>query len=501
MREAAYLLLDLVEFSIRGLLLLKLFREQLTYKKAFQKWGFLMIWGQYFLIQALISETEVIDRLLYGEAPIMDQSIKTVPYVLISAAVSFIFIHLVMEGKSAIKLYLIVTFYALLGLCRFLCFTLSQPFLNAYISYLSDRLIGGEITLARFHSLVEVVQFGWNAVIVVSSCTLLFLFLRWYCKHLHSVKGQYTGAELAYLMLPPLTGFIFCTFLRNILYSQDGTTIRYLFEDFKGSGFLVAFMVLLILFMAAASVLAFESMVKRQEEKSRLAIYENQMQDLMQHIKDVEGLYDSIRGMSHDMKNNLYAMEVLLQDGSKEQDARQYLKRMQDDLSALELPIETGNPITDVVIGRIYRICQKEGIAFECRFVFPKGEGYSVFDLCILLNNALDNALEACSKLSEKKKEERRIKVISYEKGNFFFIEIENGFDGKLRPGKNGKLLSTKEDVENHGLGIGNMERCVRKYFGRIELLPKEGCFVTKMMLQSQNERRQQYESNDTDVK
>ncbi|MCH5280512.1 MAG: GHKL domain-containing protein [Lachnospiraceae bacterium] len=500
MRETAYLLLDLTEFSVRGLLLLKLFKEQLSYKKAFQKWGFLMIWGQYLLIQLMISETMIIDRLLYGDDQTMDQSIKTVPYVLISAAFSFIFIHLIMEGKSAVKLYLIVTFYALLGLCRFLCFTLSQPFLNAYISYLSDGLIEGEITLARFHSLVEVVQFGWNAVIAIGSCTLLFLFLRWYCKHLHSVKGQYTGTELAYLMLPPLTGLIFCTFLRNILYSQDGATIRYLFEDFKGSGFLVAFMTLLLLFLVAASVLTFESMVKRQEEKSRLAIYENQMQDLMQHIKDVESLYDSIRGMSHDMKNNLYAMEVLLQDGSKEQDARQYLKRMQDDLSALELPVETGNPITDVVIGRVYRTCQKEDIDFECRFVFPKREGYSVFDICILLNNALDNALEACSKLS-KEKEDRKIKVTSYEKGNFFFIEIENGFGGTLRLGKSGDFLSTKEDAENHGLGIGNMERCVRKYYGRVELVPKDGYFVTKMMLQSQNERRQQYESNDTDVK
>lgn len=500
MREAAYLLLDIAEFSVRGMLLLKLFREQLCYKKAFQKWGFLMIWGQYFLIQFAISETMVMDRLLYGDDPITDQSIKTVPYVLISAAFTLIFIHLVMEGKSTVKLYLVVTFYALLELCRFLCFTFSQPFLNAYISYLSDKLIGGQITLTHFHFWVGLVQFGWNVIMAVSSCAVLFLFLRWYCKHLHSVKGQYAGAELAYLMLPPLTGFIFCTFLRNILYSQDGATIRYLFEDFKGSGFLVVFMVLLLLFMVAASVLAFESMVKRQEEKSRLAIYENQMQDLMQHVKDVEGLYDSIRGMSHDMKNNLYAMEVLLQDESKEQDARQYLKRMQDDLSALELPIETGNPITDVVIGRIYRACQKEDIDFECRFVFPKGEGYSVFDICILLNNALDNALEACSKLSKEKKGDRRIKVISYEKGNFFFMEIENGFDGILRLGKNGNFLSTKEDAGNHGLGIGNMKRCVRKYYGRVELLPKDGCFVTKMMLQSQNERRQKYESNDTDV-
>lgn len=126
----------------------------------------------------------------------------------------------------------------------------------------------------------------------------------------------------------------------------------------------------------------------------------------------------------------------------------------------------------------------KEKIAFQCDFRFPGKSEFPVFDICVLLNNALDNAVEACVRLKDSEAERKKICLRSYEKRNLFFIEIENGFDGRIFRSAEGELQSTKEEPETHGIGIRNMKKCVEKYFGRIEFSIADGYFTTKIMLQ-----------------
>ena len=83
----------------------------------------------------------------------------------------------------------------------------------------------------------------------------------------------------------------------------------------------------------------------------------------------------------------------------------------------------------------------------------------------------------------------KKVFLRSYEKRNLFFIEIKNGFDGRLLKDDNGNFLTTKENEGIHGIGIQNMKKCVEKYFGRIEFSVDRGYFVTKIMLQEGKER------------
>ena len=126
---------------------------------------------------------------------------------------------------------------------------------------------------------------------------------------------------------------------------------------------------------------------------------------------------------------------------------------MKETLDALTIRDNTGNPVTDVIMSRKRQECEKEGITLESDFLYPIQLGIEAFDLGILLNNALDNAMEAC--LRCRKKKHPLIRVHSYLKGRMFLVRIENDCDGnEVLYTADRTLRTTKEDDSMHGIGL-----------------------------------------------
>ena len=108
-----------------------------------------------------------------------------------------------------------------------------------------------------------------------------------------------------------------------------------------------------------------------------------------------------------------------------------------------------------------------------------------MFDLSIILNNALNNALEACEVLSGSDPEaERFISVTTYCKNNMFLIEVKNSFDGTVCVTEDGGLKSRKQDTHRHGLGFQNIVRCADKYLGSADYTCCDRTFTLIVMLQ-----------------
>ena len=118
----------------------------------------------------------------------------------------------------------------------------------------------------------------------------------------------------------------------------------------------------------------------------------------------------------------------------------------------------------------------------EGELLFPAKLGIEAFDLGILLNNALDNAIEACRKVPEGR--ERLIRFRGYTKGRMYFVVVENTYDGERLPEGVDVLRTTKTDTEGHGLGMSNMRSCVEKYYGTMQYEAGSGKFVLTIMLQ-----------------
>jgi sensor histidine kinase YesM len=149
---------------------------------------------------------------------------------------------------------------------------------------------------------------------------------------------------------------------------------------------------------------------------------------------------------------------------------------------------QTGNAVSDIIIHQKYLEAKNKEIEFSAEFLYPFRLNIDAYDLAIILNNGLENAIEACEEVQEGN---RYIKLYAYVKGEMFFIEIENSFvTGHMVIDKNTLLpQSTKSHDGLHGMGLSNIQRCARKYFGDIDfqILQNENNskFNLTVMLQS----------------
>ena len=253
---------------------------------------------------------------------------------------------------------------------------------------------------------------------------------------------------------------------------------------------------LMIPSLAAASLLCilyaysiYQKLIRYMEEKQRAVILENQVEQMQGHIREIEQLYTGIRSMRHDMQNYLFDIKSLLaaQGVSVEGEGEMagYFSGIGTALDALNFYFHTGNPVTDVVLNGKYQQAKSLGIQFDSEFLFPSDYGIDVFDLSIILNNALNNALEACEVLSGSEPEaERFISVTSYCKNNMFLIEVKNSFDGTVCVTEDGGLKSRKQDTHRHGLGFQNIVRCADKYLGSADYTCCDRTFTLIVMLQ-----------------
>ena len=105
-----------------------------------------------------------------------------------------------------------------------------------------------------------------------------------------------------------------------------------------------------------------------------------------------------------------------------------------------------------------------------------------MYDISVILSNALQNALEACGQVSAG-----AVEVRSYQRGGLYFIEVTNDFAGALQWEQGAEFPTTsKQDKSRHGLGLTNIARCAEKYHGTvdIEIKEKKRFFLTIMLYQ-----------------
>ena len=101
-------------------------------------------------------------------------------------------------------------------------------------------------------------------------------------------------------------------------------------------------------------------------------------------------------------------------------------------------------------------------------FSYPKELQIDVYDIGVILNNALENAIEATAMLEADK----YVLLHSYVKGNLFFVEVENSFAREIVMNKESSLPeSSKPNKKFHGMGLTNIQRCARKYKGDIDIV------------------------------
>ena len=280
---------------------------------------------------------------------------------------------------------------------------------------------------------------------------------------------QFQIHEYAFLILPNVSTLCISITLKMLIYTVENGMIVTMFDKVPATMFWVPLISFLLLGVNISSVMLFQKLVQLGEEERKRAILENQMVQMQREIEEIQDIYADMRGLRHDMKSHLESIAAVVRriSGKDKEELDSYIEKMETTVGRLDFAYRTGNPITDVIIHQKKQEAEKQNISFEADFTYPDKQQIDVYDIGIVLNNALENAIEASCKVEGKK----RISLRSYMKGNLFFIEVENDFGGEIIfDDETGLPVSSKADKQLHGLGMENIQRCAKKYMGDIEI-------------------------------
>ena len=210
------------------------------------------------------------------------------------------------------------------------------------------------------------------------------------------------------------------------------------------------------------------NMIDRRIERFQSELIEKQ-------VREIQNMYRQVRGWRHDYRNHINNMKIQLSEGNYDK-LSDYLNELADDLDTVDTVIKTGNVMADAILNSKLNVAEKMNIKLNVKANVPDKLPMSDVELCSMLGNILDNAVEACGTLPE---EERFMRVYIGKLKGQLYLSVQNSA-GKVRKSKN-TYLSTKEG--EHGYGLFRIDRVAKKYGGYVNRQNEDGVFATEIMV------------------
>ena len=303
----------------------------------------------------------------------------------------------------------------------------------------------------------------WNFMQYGVGILLLYIVICFFHKAYRYKKDEMSWQELVMLLTPAWSLLLVKPIMSSyFLLWMDGIENGSIRENIPGNVFRLLFSVFSLLSIIAIIVM-YQMLIESRERVFAAKSLEKQINEMRHHVGHIEGMYDEIRGLKHDMGNHLAVIMRLAETDEKEK-MSEYIESLQRKYEEVDLKIKSGNPVTDVILSEYASRFQAADITFTTDFRYPEGLNIDAFDMSIILMNALQNALEASVVCTEP---EVHLKSVLHT--NVFIINIRNRMDKKYEMGEGGMPISEKKG-EGHGYGIRNIRDVARKYKGDIEI-------------------------------
>lgn len=195
------------------------------------------------------------------------------------------------------------------------------------------------------------------------------------------------------------------------------------------------------------------------------------------HYQEVENMYRQMRGWRHDYRNHIQTIKALAENGDMEA-VMQYLDGLELDLNTVDTVIKTGNAMADAILNSKISLARSKNIEVHVDAHIPVKLKMSELDLCVILGNLFDNAIEASMKLPEGG---RMIRIYMDMKNTQLYISFTNfTATGKLE--KVGRLFRTSKG-KGHGLGLIRIDAIVERLGGYLSRNSEEGAFTTEILI------------------
>lgn len=221
--------------------------------------------------------------------------------------------------------------------------------------------------------------------------------------------------------------------------------------------------------LLGVNVLVFYIYIKLADDlqlRRMTSVYEQQLDLCERHQQERELSILQLRDVRHNMKNNLVSILAYAENGDNEKIIRFVNEIMEEGGIKTSTVTNSGNIVIDSLIGYWYVEAKKVGIDFSVNLNIPMEMPFRGADICLILGNLLENAVEAAQKAEGKKYIRLHMK---YAKNNLLLF-VENNYKGVLIKTKDKRLKSTKTDAGNHGVGLSSVYRIAAKYHGVVTI-------------------------------
>lgn len=244
----------------------------------------------------------------------------------------------------------------------------------------------------------------------------------------------------------------------------------------------VIFSLFFILITISISIISITISTKYQNEKSEKELMSMANMMLEKNYIQMKESQDIIRKQVHDFKNHIRTLNGMLEDNSN---AKEYTKELLSASYQQAQYCHSGNDIIDSIINCKMNEAAENNIEFIHKIHLNSQLYISFADICAILANQIDNAIEACVKIPNDK--ERFVKVEIWNKESFVFFKVTNTVF--QNPFDNSHNLKTTKDNSDymHGFGIKNIQETASKYGGTLKNDYSNNCFISLVMV-SNNE-------------
>lgn len=224
----------------------------------------------------------------------------------------------------------------------------------------------------------------------------------------------------------------------------------------------------------------FEALMRQSEIELRHKLTSQQYELQIKHYEQLIDNRRKILEMIHDFKNHIIAIEALASENKMLQ-LWDYLHEIKKDTGNILKTVDTGHPVIDAVLDEKKHVANEAGIDMSIKVMLPEKFGVKNVDICIVLGNAIDNAIEACQKIADEsiKKE---ISVKLFVNKVYLVIVISNTTAGS----KTTTMENNMEKKLLHGYGLNNIKHTVEKYGGNMQITQTEHSFTLNLIMQTE---------------
>lgn len=361
---------------------------------------------------------------------------------------------------------IVVCFFSIEGKRKILV-----SFLSFFAICCIDELIISIIRLILKMTYYEVVD---NPIIYATSNSVsmvIFAIAALVTKFIQSKRksdGIVQSSKISYIIfftIGQIAALLYIALFNNLEFNGDSST--------KNIG-IVSVCLLSVLFLVFGVLLVYNNNSKRHYinvDRINKRLLENQ-ENYYKMLLDKE---NETRKFRHDMSNHILCIDTLLKEKQYDETDK-YLSSLNNSLKELRQKYQTGNILVDAVVNDISG--KYNCVSLDWIGKIPQQLRLSNMDICIIFSNVLDNAFHAASKWENGGRVSVTVKSVS----NSMMIVVENDIGSPITE-KQGKLLTTKADKNNHGFGTMNVKSCVNTNGGSVDYTFDDKKFTVEIML------------------